>query len=814
MLKTYFTIAYRNFIRNKIFSAINVVGLSIGISASLVIFLIVHYDFTFDKFERDRTQIYRVVTDMNFFGSIINNPGVPSPLAEAVKKEVAGVREVISFHEMMGDDKVTIPKKNSEKSFVIKRQKGIILADASYFNLISYEWIAGNAKTALTEPYKVVLSAERAKLYFPDLPLSAVIGKQVTYNDSLQMTVTGIVKDLTLNTDFIYKEFISQATIVASKGLEGNYSWTNWNSVNGSSQLFLRLAPGASPKKIEAGIQLLEKKYHTGEDPGSTRNMRLQPLEDLHFNPVYGNFGDHVASKPVLYGLLAVGSFLLILACINFINLTTALSAQRAKEIGVRKTLGSSVNQLMFQFLTETLFISFVSLILSILITPVLLKVFADFIPAGLHFDPVNQPYLILFGLLLTLFVALLAGFYPALVLSRFKPVLVLKNQAYSGSSGSRKAVLRKSLTIAQFLIAQVFTMATLIAVKQIHFVMNKNMGFKKEAIVLFDIPYYQESSSAGGKRMLLLNEVKSLPGVELASLGSDAPSSQNWNSIDLKYKDGKKEIKTDVRFKYGDTNYLKLYHIPLLAGRNIKASDTTNELVINETYLHVLGFQKPSEAINKIVENTPIVGVMSDFNQESLHAPVKPMAFAADKGNSWVMFISLKSGTEAWKQTIAAIKNKYQENYPGEDFTYTFLDEDIAKFYKAEQNMSGLLTWATGLAIFISCMGLLGLVIYTTTHRRKEIGVRKVLGASITQIVSILSKDFVKLVLIASLIAVPLSWWAMNKWLNNFAYKTPVSWWVFAMSILLMMLMALVTLSIQTFRAASANPVDSLRDE
>jgi ABC-type antimicrobial peptide transport system permease subunit len=304
------------------------------------------------------------------------------------------------------------------------------------------------------------------------------------------------------------------------------------------------------------------------------------------------------------------------------------------------------------------------------------------------------------------------------------------------------------------------------------------------------------------------------MPGVQLASLGNDAPSSGNWSSSDMKYKDGKKEFETDVRQKNGDTNYLKLYHIKIIAGRNVRASDTANEYVINETYMHLLGFQDPEKVLNKQIENVPIVGVMADFNQESLHAPVKPLAFSCEVGNSWLLHIALKPGAQNWKSTIASIEKKYKHFFPDEEFYYWFFDESIAKFYKSEENLSSLLKWATGLAIFISCMGLLGLVMYTTSQRTKEIGVRKVLGASVGNIVSILSKDFVQLVLIASFIAIPVTWWGMHKWLENFAYKTSLNWWVFAISVLFMIIVAFVTLGFQTIKAANANPVESLRTE
>ena len=792
-------------------------GLSIGISASLVIFLIVHYDFSFDKFESDRDRTFRVVTDMQVPGNLYHTSGVPTPMPDAVRKEIPGVEEVIGFHQFNGDGKVSVTKKNNEKPYVIKNQTGLALVDKSYFKLVPYQWLAGSMRTALEEPLRVVLTAERAKIYFPSLPYTDMIGKQVTYDDSIVTTVSGIVEGLSQNTDFIFKEFISQATIPAT-GWKENYGWNNWHSINGGSQLIIKISPNVSPKNIQAQLQSFEVKYNI-IDKNSLRTYQLQPFDDIHFNPVYSTFGDHTAHKPTLYGLLIVAAFLLLLACINFINLTTAQSSQRAKEIGVRKTLGSSAKQLVFQFLAETFLLTIISLFISILLTPFLLKIFAAFIPAGLHFDILHQAWLVGFGIILTITVALLAGIYPALVLSRFKPVSVLKNQSASGHNTGRKAMLRKGLTLSQFIIAQIFTMATLIAVKQIHFMMNKDMGFKKDAIINVYTPFlWNQSGKQDTRRMVLLNEIQKMSGVEGVSLAGGPPAEGGWSSDEFKYNDGKKELVTEVNMKNGDSNYLKLYQIKILAGRNILASDTTNEYVINETYMHILGFQKPDEVLNKRINNKPIVGVMADFNQESLHSPIKPMVFSSEMGNSWELHIALKPphGAEGdtWKTTIAAIGKAYKKIFPESDFSYEFLDESIAKFYQSEKQLSGLLTWAAGLAIFISCMGLLGLVIFTTHQRTKEIGVRKVLGASAAQIVSILSKDFLRLVFIASVIATPLAWWAMKKWLDDFAFKTTVSWWVFALGVIIMIFVALLTLSIQTIRAANANPVESLRSE
>ncbi len=815
MFKNYFITAFRNFWRNKIFSLINIIGLSIGISAALVIYLIVHYDFSFDKFEKDGNRVYRVVSDMSFAGTPFSLSGVPAPLADAARREVTGLHQVIAFYEYSPAN-VAVAKNANEKPHVFKRQENMIFADADYFKLLSYQWLAGSPEKAMQEPFKVVLTEEKAKIYFPSLNYSDIIGKQVTYDDSIITTVTGIVKNLSENTDFKYKEFISESTIPNS-GLKKSYSWDEWGSINSGYQLFLKLEPNISPSAIEAQLKkVLAKNSKDGnKDNKNTTEFHLQPLGDLHFNAKYGTIGDRIADKSTLYGLLTVGAFLLFLGCINFINLTTAQAAQRAKEIGIRKTMGGSRGQLMLQFLNETFFITIVATILSIVLTPGLLKIFGDFIPKDLHFDLLQQPSLILFLVVLVIAVSFLSGFYPAMVLSKYNPALVLKNQAYIGTAGTRKALLRKGLTVSQFFIAQVFVMATVISVKQISYMLNKDMGFKKDAIIYFStVSNYNKPDL---NRFVLLNDLKSIAGIDMISLGQDVPASNGWSMGTMTFKDGKKEIETDVRFKTGDTNYLKLYHIKLLAGRNVEQSDSVKEYVINETYMHLLGYQNPRDILNKTISGKPIVGVMADFNQQSLHETVKPLVFTSQNKYSSTFHIALKpqnaDGT-LWKNTIAKIETAFKKNYPEEEFNYEFVDESIAKFYKSEQDLSHLLKWATGLAIFISCIGLLGLVIYTTNLRTKEIGVRKVLGASVSNIVSLLSKDFVLLVMIAFVIAAPLTWWAMHKWLENFAYRTSINWWVFVVSGISMIIIALITLSIQTIKAAMANPVKSLRTE
>ena len=818
MFKNYFIVALRNFRRNKIFSLINVLGLAIGISASLVIYLLVNYHFTFDKFEKDGDRIYRVVSNFSFSWEVYRNSGVTSPMGPAMEKELTGLDAVVPFRTYDGDTKISVPVQGQREPVIFKHQKNIVFVDGNFFNLIGYQWMAGSAKTSLQKPYQTILSETTARLYFPKLSIGQIIGKELYFNDTVRATVTGIVKDIKRNTDFTFATFISRATL-ENTSLKPE-DWTQWDNTTSSSQLLVKLSPGTKPGSIEKGAYNLYKKYHTPDpNDNSKSEYKLQPLHDIHFNSNYGGYDLPLANKPSLYGLLAVAIFLLLLGCINFINLTTAHAAQRAKEIGIRKTLGSSKKQLIIQFLSETFLLTLIATILSVLLTPLILKAFSGFIPEGLHFREINQPGVILFLIILVVVVTLLSGFYPAMILSGYKPVLVLKNQAYTNTGKTRHAWLRKSLTISQFIIAQVFIMATILVSKQIKYSLNKDMGFKKDAIVHFSLNYYDTVKT---HKYVLMDKIRNLPGIYMISLSNNPPSSNSTWSNTVKYKDGKKEIETDVQMKIADTNYIRLYNIKLLAGNNITQSDTTNKFLINQTYAHILGFQQPQQAIGKYLywnNNRAVIitGVVADFNQHTLHEPLKPLMIANGDDRARTINIALQpqnaEGT-AWKSTITKIEKAWKDMFPGEDFDYAFFDQDIAKYYDDEQHISSLLMWATGLAVFISCLGLLGLVIYTTTQRTKEIGVRKVLGASVVQIVTMISKDFMLLIIIAFVIAAPLAWFGMNKWLENFAYRTNISWWVFLLGAGVMIIIALFTLGFQTIKAAMANPVKSLRTE
>ena len=817
MFKNYFKTAWRNLERNKTFSAINILGLAIGINASLVIYLLVNYNFTFDKFEKDGDCIYRFVSNFNFSGETYRNSGVTNPLAGAMKKELTGFDAIVPFRTWDEDVKVSIPKESGQNLVILKHQNNSVFADSNYFRLLNYHWLAGSPKISLNKPYQTVLTQSGAELYFPGLKAYQVIGKAIYFNDTVKTTVTGVVNDLTKNTSFTFKTFISYATLEHTSLKPEN--WDSWDGTNGAQQLFVKLSTGTSAKHIEKQIAGLYNKYKKREpDDHSITWHTLQPLSDLHFNADYNAYAIPAVGKASLYCLLAVAAFLLILGCINFINLTTAHASQRAKEIGIRKTIGSSRKQLIFQFFCETFLLTFIATLLSVCLTPVILKAFSGFIPESLHFNLASQPTILIFLSLLIIVVTLLSGFYPALILSGYKPVLVLKNQAYNNTNKTRNAWLRKSLTISQFVIAQFFIMATILVSKQISYSLNKDMGFKKDAIIYFNTNFYDTVRS---HKYILTNKLRAIPEIAMVSLSNNPPSSNSTWSGTMKYEDGKKEIEADVQQKYGDTNYIKLYHLKLLAGNNLIHTDTVKEFLINETFARVLGFQQPQQAVGKYItwsnKQIPIAGVIADFNQKSLHEVIKPMAIGNWDNTERTINIGLQPQNTAgttWKTAISKIEKVFKEVYPDDDFEYKFFDEEIARYYDTEKNISRLLIWATGLAIFISCLGLLGLVIYTTTQRTKEIGVRKVLGASVAQIVTLISKEFLLLIAVAFIIAAPLAWIGMSRWLQNFADHTEISWWIFGLGGVIMIILALCTLGFQTIKAAIANPVKSLRTD
>ncbi|NJB70221.1 ABC-type antimicrobial peptide transport system permease subunit [Saonia flava] len=815
MLKNLLKTAYRSISKNKFFSLIKISSLAIGLSASFVIGLMVYYDLTFDKFHPDGERIYRVTTEFSNPDGNFYNPGVTVPLAPALKENVPGLEVVSPLF-------LTYPLnvQNTKTDQLFKNPEFVVYADSEYFRLFDYKWLAGSGENILENPNEVVLTKNRASMYFPDKLMGDVIGSTLMYNDSVPLTVTGIVANFEQRTDIIFEEFISVETA-------GNLDSSDllrdpqWGSTSSASQLFLKLEDGTNVTTIQEELDKIVKEH---EDPetvafGQKRRFYMQPLGDMHFDTNYYTFDFSTgrASKSTLISLACIALFLLLLGCINFINLNTAQATQRAKEIGVRKTLGSSKKQLVFQFLGETFILTFAAGILSLAFSFWLLRLFSDFIPSGLDFQIFSEPVVISILFILLLVVTFLSGFYPALVLSNFKAASVLKNQSlFKGD----KSALRKYLTVFQFVIAQVFIIGTLLVGKQLSFLMSKDMGIRTEALASIRTPWQYQSME---KRVRLLNEIGALPGIKEISLSGNPPASNSTNTSHVTYFKNESEVHTELQFLYGDKNYLNLYDIELIAGRQ-QLNDTIKEMVINETYMKLLGFNNPQDVLGEVLkmsdEPYPIVGVMEDFNQRTLKAGIEPMAFAGDWGwNNRSRFNTIHFSLEAndsqnWPQTITQIEKVWDKVYADSDIEVNFMDDMVRRFYEQERRTSVLLNWATGLSIAISCLGLLGLVVYTTERRTKEIGIRKVLGASLVQLNLLLCKEFLVLVSIAFVIAAPIAWYGMDNWLQDFAYKTDISWWIFGISGIAMLLVALAIISIRTIAAANANPVKSLRTE
>ncbi|SEO57518.1 ABC-type antimicrobial peptide transport system, permease component [Mucilaginibacter gossypiicola] len=815
MNKNYFKIALRNLRIRKFFTFINIVGLSVGISAALAIFVIVNFDLSFDKFHHDSERIYRVVTDLSYMDKVVARVGlVNGPLPATIKAEVPGIKNVAPFLEIKETD-VLIPG-STDLPVKFKKESNIVLANKEYFALFNYKWLAGSSQTALEKPYQVVLTSDQAQKYFPNISYSELLGRTVIY-DSIKTAISGIIQAPAHNTDFYFKDFISYNTCLNNADLKNMTRLTEWPNV--VWQLFIKIDEQANMHNVEKQINILVNKYNKGFRPGDGQTEHLQPLKDLHFNQDYANFNKgRRANKTTIYSLLAIAGFLLLLGCINFINLSTAQATQRAKEIGIRKTMGSSRWQLVVQFLSETFIVTFFAICIGVALTPLILQLFADFIPPGLSLNYLDGS-LLSFLLALLIVVTLLAGLYPAIILSGYKPIVVLNKPAGNDFGNGSGIALRKALSVTQFVIAQFFIMTTLLVNKQIFYALNKDLGFNKDAIINIETPH---STINSNKQQLFKDKISRIPQIEMMSIGSEAPAAENIRAWEVSYKDEKKEIKTSLQQRNGDENYIKVYHIKLLAGRNLIAADSMTAVLVNEKYIHILGLEDPADAIGKAFDyegnKRIIVGVVADFYQKSLRDAILPMSMQAPhyRFNDNFFHILLKpqaAGSDDWNKAINSMKSAWKEVYPDIAFDYHFFDDEVARFYENEQRTSKLLSWATGLSILISCLGLVGLTIFNTNRRTKEIGIRKVLGASAMQIVKLLSSEITWLVVVSFVVVMPLAWFAMNKWLQSFADRTPISWWIFALSGAIMFFTALLTSAFQTGRAALANPVKSLRN-
>jgi len=813
MLKNYFKIALRYFQRNKLYTAINIFGLAIGIAACLVIFLIVNFESNFDKLWKDQDRIYRVYSK---FSGVYNqvNPGVPTGLGPWVKENVSGVDQVVAFHTWSAP--VQVVEEGTEK-VKLERQRGIAIVDPSYFEVFSaYKWLAGSPEESLSEPNQVVLTPEKVKQYFGIDQLDKAVGRSLIYKDSLLIKVSGVVERPTFSSDLDFTAFISFSTIKNSK-LQHEIWLDYWKGTNSSSQLFVKLQTDIGSLQIEERLKGTKEIYLSkNEGSGSNVDYKLQALNNLHFNSEIGIF-DHSgppAHRQTLFLLSLVAILLLVIAVINFINLETAQSMRRAREVGVRKVLGGTRMTLILQFLSSTFLLTLVAVMIAITLAQWAIGVYEDFIPDGLVFELFNASTLGFIFLLIGI-TALVAGGYPAIVLSSFLPVLALKEKVFRVGN-NRRFNLRQGLVIFQFIIAQILIFGTLTVGQQIKYMLNKDLGFDQEAIIHFYTPRRDTSN----RKAVLVQELKRLTEVQAISVSASPPTQSGYSTKVMKFQKGEQELVHSVHQKFGDTAFIDVYGMKLLAGRNFSSNDSLNELLINETYAGLLGFDKPLDAVGQFFKSgetiRPIVGVVADFHLQSLHEPIKP-AIIRNRANYHCINLRLhtfQGQRLGLNEAIGKVEAKWKELYPEEDLNYRFIDETIAKLYKREKQTSKLVKTATTIAILICCLGLFGLISFTTIQRTKEIGIRKILGASVVQILDILTRNFLLLVLIALLIASPMAYWLSKQWLQDFAYAIPIQWWQFVVVGLLGIGITLLTVSFHSFRAATANPVESLRQD
>ncbi len=806
MLRSYFKIAWRNITKHKVISLINVLGLTIGICGFLVISLIVHYDLSFDNFHPDKERIYRIVGDLKTAsGEDIDINRAPYSLQLTLQHDVPGIDKIAGFYPINAKI-VVLNSQGQIRNFNGDPGDGswwtsVIVANQNYFTIFKYDWLAGNEETALNKPHKLVISVKKARQYFGDIPYDKILGREILYNDSVRVQISGIVKDWNDNTDLPFTDFISLGTFYQWGDLKNPYPWT-----------FVKLSKGVAYSSVNTKLDLYTK-MNLNKDPLLKKTMYLQPLSDMHFNSHFYEDGFRKAHLPTIYGLMAIASFILAIGIINFINLSTALSIGRAKEMGVRKILGSDRANLIFQFLTETFILTFFATLIAGLSVKPTLTIFHDYIPPRLRFNPFYpSAFFFLFSLMLV--TTLLSGIYPARVLSSYSSILSLKGIGLT--KANERTNFRKGLIVFQFTLSLIFIIAVIVIKSQLQFIRNKDLGYNTDAIITIKTPWRDSLSKVN----VLAEKIKRMPAVQKIALEAFPPIGPAGDLLDIQYN-GRKDISLMVGMDEGNENFIPVYQMKLLAGRNLRPADSLNELVLNESLSRQLGFTNPREAIGKFVtsdhKQIPIVGVVADYHTKTLHELITPVCIGniADDQREIVLKLSTKGKQfNQLKETLASVQTLWNEVYPGIPFEYSFLDESIASMYAKEQKTSTLMNIATVVAVFISCMGLFGLILFSTEKRTREIGIRKILGASVLGVVFLLSKDFMKLIFIAILIASPIVYYFMHSWLQDYAYRIQITWWMFGMAWLSALLIAFLTISFQAIKSAMANPVKSLRTE
>ena len=804
--------AMRFLARHPGYSGINILGLTLGLSACLVIFNIVNYEFSFDRAFPDRDRIYRVGCRIRIDnGNGVINEGygksIPAPAPDALLAEVPQIESLAAYYPY--NVSITIPQTGSTAPVKLE-PKGAnplisttIIVSGDYFDIFPYTWLAGNPAQSLSQPYSVVLTAGRAREYFGNLPAGKYIGCELIYDDSLHLRVSGIIKDYEGNTDFPNTDFISFATISHSF-LKDRYRHDQWRFNLGvpGIQAFVKLAKNANSRQTAALFDAILQRHiaHDAFLRLLKLNMVLQPLGDVHFNEAYDNDGIRKANLPVLYGLIGAAVFILLLAIVNFINLSTAQALQQAKDIGIRRILGATRRRLIGRSLTETAILTTLSAMIALALFRPVLVLFNDYLPESLPFNPFS-PAILFFAVGSTIVTTFLAGLYPAI-----SSVRLQFNQTVQPRDNHR-FTLRRVLIVFQFSISLLFIITSLIVGRQINYMLDADMGFESNAVVTIS-----GLNAPPQQIRLFARQAPGIPGVQETTLQGHAPAGAQTiqNPMQL---DNRTDNNLEVNIQPGDGRFIPFYHIPLLAGRNLLSGDSLREFVINDTYRKALGFSKPADAIGHTLtwqgRTLPIVGVVADFHTSSLHTTIPALVIVRDanRDNSVGLRIALTD-----HQTLPRLETLWKSLVPDLPFTYTFLDESIAQLYERDRQLSWLVGVSTAVTIFVSCIDLLGLTLFIVERKKKEVSIRKVLGAGVADIVFLLNKEFLVLVGIALVIASPVAYLGMHRWLGDFAYRITISWWIFVLAGGIIITISVLTISLRVIRAARANPTENLR--
>ncbi len=794
MIKNYIKIAFRNLWKHKSFSMINIIGLAVGMTACFLIFMFVKFELSYDKFNKNFDHIYRLNTDIKSPNEILHWSSASAPMGPALQADYPEVKANV---RIFGAG-FLVESKNEKF-----QENNLAFTDPSIFKIFTFPFIEGTAENALKEPFSIVLTETSAKKYFGS---EDPLGKTLRLDTKHPVTVTGVIKDVPLNSHFNFDMLISASTTEKLKLINMN-EWGNF-----SNYTYLLLADGYDASKLQAKLPSFLMK-HISDDQrkrGYNYDLFVQPLKDVYMDNFRGAPVNGSLSNVYTFSIIAI--FILLIACINFINLTTARATERAKEVGIRKVVGAGKNQLASQFLGESVIICLIAFLFSAVLSILLLPLFNQLAGKIISHNIIEHGYIfILFGIALV--IGFVAGIYPALVLTNFSITSILKGRFTTSVKG---ILLRKGLVVVQFTISIVLIVGTIIVYTQLNYMRNQSLGFKKDQMLVVD---FSGDSVVQSTRESIKNELKQSPGVLSISSSSTTPGNGNNVAYTEAESRSGKMLPMNLNLYGVDYDFISQYGMKMVAGRAFStafATDSTKAIILNETAVKNMGYSSPNDAIGKKFtqwgRKGQIIGVVKDFHFQSLQTDVKPLNFRIDPGSIGVFTLKIKGGNIP--NTIAAIQNKWKMLVPQRPFSYSFLDENFNKQYIAEDRFGKLFMYFAVLAIMISCLGLLGLASYSTLQRTREIGIRKVLGATIPGIVNMLSKEFILLVFIAAVIAFPIAWFGMHNWLKDFAYRISIGWWVFAVAGILAFMIAITTVSFQAIRAALANPVKSLRSE